>query len=235
MAATLPSIDFGFETLRERMSQFTKRFDAFIENGRKSLLEEKNEFAKNMSEDKDRQRGLKTELEYYQAKELEIKEQEAKEKEEVTEAENAIAVMEHKKRMKDDHKESLLAQIEETKLAIEKKRAIRAAERQALALQQTRNKPELEFWEDHLGMKIEGAGVADQLKIIYTHLVDPDWNKEFWFVVSMMSRDYEVIKCRPKLDPDEVTRVVDKLNETREFSPFLKDMRQLFKKTAVGE
>jgi hypothetical protein len=42
-------------------------------------------------------------------------------------------------------------------------------------------------------MKIEGAGIADHLKITYTHLVDPDWDKEFWFVVSMMSRDYEGI------------------------------------------
>jgi kinetochore protein Spc25 len=58
MAAALPSIDFGFETLKERMSQFTKRFDAFIENGRKSILEEKNEFAKNMAEDKGGERSM---------------------------------------------------------------------------------------------------------------------------------------------------------------------------------
>lgn len=44
-----------------------------------------------------------------------------------------------------------------------------------------------------------------------------------------------VTKCRPKLDLEEVARAVDKLNESREFSPFLKDMRQLFKKAAVGE
>lgn len=41
----------------------------------------------------------------------------------MAEAENAIAVMERKKRMKDDYKENLLAQIEETKQAIERTRA----------------------------------------------------------------------------------------------------------------
>ena len=140
----------------------------------------------------------------------------AEEAGEVAEAQAAIADMERKKRMKDDHKENLLVQIEETKLAIEKKRAsrlalslhicllmkltffflsfqVRAAERQALAIQQSKNAPELAFWEDHLGMRIEGAGIADHLKITYTHLVDADWSKEFWFVVSMMSRDYEGI------------------------------------------
>lgn len=58
-AATLPSIDFGFETLKERMAQFTKRFDGFIENGRRSLLEEKNEFVRDMSEDKGAKEGEK--------------------------------------------------------------------------------------------------------------------------------------------------------------------------------
>lgn len=47
-----------------------------------------------------------------------------------------------------------------------------------------------------MGMRIEGAGIADHLKITYTHLVDADWSKEFWFVVSMMSRDYEGIYAR---------------------------------------
>lgn len=44
-----------------------------------------------------------------------------------------------------------------------------------------------------------------------------------------------VVKCRPKLDPEELAQVVDRLNETRRFSLFLKEVRALFKKQAVGE
>ena len=44
MADNLPSVDFGFEDLKARMSQFTARFDEFIERGRKRVLEERNEF-----------------------------------------------------------------------------------------------------------------------------------------------------------------------------------------------
>ena len=44
MADSLPSINFGFEDLRSRMAQFTARFDAFIERGRKQVLEERNQF-----------------------------------------------------------------------------------------------------------------------------------------------------------------------------------------------
>lgn len=50
MADSLPSIDFGFNDLRERMAQFTVRFDDFIERGRKRVLEERNAFRMNIAE-----------------------------------------------------------------------------------------------------------------------------------------------------------------------------------------
>ena len=50
MADSLPSIDFGFEDLRDRMARFTVRFDEFIEKGRKRVLEERNQFRINLAE-----------------------------------------------------------------------------------------------------------------------------------------------------------------------------------------
>lgn len=50
MVDALPNINFGFEDLRNRMAQFTVRFDAFIEKGRKRVLEERNQFRINMAE-----------------------------------------------------------------------------------------------------------------------------------------------------------------------------------------
>lgn len=50
MADQLPSINFGFDDLRSRMNQFTARFDAFIETGRRRVLEERNQFRMNVAE-----------------------------------------------------------------------------------------------------------------------------------------------------------------------------------------
>lgn len=50
MADQLPQIDFGFDDLRDRMAKFTARFDAFIEQGRKRVLEERNHFRMNVAE-----------------------------------------------------------------------------------------------------------------------------------------------------------------------------------------
>jgi kinetochore protein Spc25, fungi type len=46
----LPNVDFNFEDLRQRMSAFTVKFDAFIERGRKRVLEERNEFRERLGE-----------------------------------------------------------------------------------------------------------------------------------------------------------------------------------------
>jgi len=50
MADSLPSVNFGFEDLREQMARFTARFDDFIEQGRKRVLEERNQFRMNVAE-----------------------------------------------------------------------------------------------------------------------------------------------------------------------------------------
>lgn len=50
MADSLPSINFGFDDLRDRMAKFTVKFDTFIEAGRKRVLEERNAFKMNVAE-----------------------------------------------------------------------------------------------------------------------------------------------------------------------------------------
>jgi kinetochore protein Spc25 len=50
MADQLPSVNFNFEDLRDRMARFTSRFDDFIEKGRKRVLEERNQFRMNVAE-----------------------------------------------------------------------------------------------------------------------------------------------------------------------------------------
>jgi hypothetical protein len=75
---------------------------------------------------------------------------------------------------------------------------VRLKEKMALEAQASRNLPELMFWEDHLGMKIGGAGVtengepvADHLKITFTNIDNSKADKEHWFVLCFITREYE--------------------------------------------
>lgn len=60
MADSLPSINFGFDELRDRMSKFSSKFDAFIEQGRKRVLEERNQFRMNVAELQGKQKEKRT-------------------------------------------------------------------------------------------------------------------------------------------------------------------------------
>jgi kinetochore protein Spc25, fungi type len=50
MADSLPSVNFGFEELRNRMTQFSTKFDGFIDKGRKQVLGDRNQFRINLAE-----------------------------------------------------------------------------------------------------------------------------------------------------------------------------------------
>lgn len=119
--------------------------------------------------------------------------------------------------------------------------AERSVERRALAAQVSKNGPELAFWEEHLAMKIEGVK-ADILRIVYNHISETDWMREYSFTVDLSERDYKgtamlkysltvVLECKPSLP--QIDELVQKLNRSREFFEFLKWMRQAFKQQSL--
>lgn len=81
---------------------------------------------------------------------------------------------------------------------------------------------------DYLCLRIEGAGRDDRLKFVFDHLDEWSWEREAWFEVDTERRDYRVVTVRPKLDGEEVERRVERWNENRDLSMFLKGMRGLF-------
>lgn len=122
-------------------------------------------------------------------------------------------------------------QIAETQKAIHQKLEAQKAHSRNLDAQARLNVPELEFWQEYLCLRIEGAGRDDRLKFIYSHLLEKDWGAEAWFELGTASRDYEVFHTRPKLDRDALNLELDIVNEDRDFGAFLKRMRKLFLKS----
>lgn len=125
-------------------------------------------------------------------------------------------------------RDALRQQIAETQRAIEARLAAQRAHAARVEAQARFNVPELDFWVASLGLKIEGAGRADRLKFVYSHVDDRDWEREAWFELATGARDYDVRHCRPKLEREKVERVLERVNETRELVVLLKGMRELF-------
>ena len=128
-------------------------------------------------------------------------------------------------------RDRLKQQISETQKAIDQKLEAQKAHAKHLDSQSRLNIPELEFWQDYLCLRIEGAGREDRLKFVYSHLLEKDWEVEAWFELGTAGRDYEVFHTKPKLDKSALEREIDLVNEDRDFGGFLKRMRKLFADT----
>ncbi|CAG8971884.1 hypothetical protein HYALB_00007799 [Hymenoscyphus albidus] len=228
MADTLPSINFGFDELRDRMAKFTVRFDNFIEQGRKRVLEERNQFRMNVAELKEDQRMKKKDIEIMTSKTNNHQQTLAKEAAEKNEMQAAIASLAAQKDAQLSTKEALKQQIADTQKQIDARVAAQRAHAQYLETQSRFNVPELDAWQQTLCMTIEGAGQDDKLKFVFTHIDDRDWTREAFFELDLSKRDYETTYCKPKLEKERIERVVDELNESRQLGPLLKSMRELF-------
>ncbi|BCR87009.1 kinetochore Spc25 family protein [Aspergillus chevalieri] len=228
MADSLPSINFGFEDLRNRMAQFSMQFDAFIERGRKQVLEERNQFRINLAELQEDQRMKQKDIEILNLKSQTHEQTLQKEAAEAAEMHAAISSITLERDARLVKRDRLRQQIAETQKSISQRLDAQKAHARNLDAQTRLNVPELDFWQDYLCLRIEGAGREDRLKFIYSHLLEKDWEAEAWFELGTASRDYEVYHTRPKLEREALEQELDILNEDRDFGAFLKRMRKLF-------
>lgn len=125
-------------------------------------------------------------------------------------------------------RDQLRSEIASVQNAIKERREAQAAHQRSLDAEARHNVPELGFWEKCLGMRMEGTGVDDRIKFVFVCIDPRDAEKECWFELDIGGREYEVAATKPRLDRDEVDGAVERLNETKELSAFLKGMRTLF-------
>ncbi|KAK4507329.1 hypothetical protein PRZ48_001064 [Zasmidium cellare] len=234
MADTLPAIDFNFNDLRERMAQFTVRFDEFIERGRKRVLEERNAFRMNVADLGDQQRQRKhsiAQLESKSSNHAHILAREAQETEEMHEAIRSLTAQ------KEEHvarRDEIKTEIASVQASIRQKREAQAAHQRALDEQARHNVPELRFWENCLAMRIEATGVDDRLRFVFLSIDERDAERECWFDFHIGRKDYTVVSTKPRLDKDDVESAQERLNERQELGVFLKSMRTLFAETVTS-
>ncbi|KAK5114828.1 hypothetical protein LTR62_001985 [Meristemomyces frigidus] len=228
MADTLPSVDFGFNDLRERMKQFTERFDEFIERGQRRVLEERNVFRMSVAEMEETQRHKEQQIAGLECRSTQHADNLAKEVAETEEMHASISALTAQKEEHIARRSALQAELASVQTAIKQRREAQAIYQRSLDAEARHNIPELRFWEHCLGLRIEGTGVEDCLRFVFVCVDEKDAERECWFELVMGGREYEVGGTNPKLDRDAVDEVQEKLGETRELGQFLKAMRALF-------
>lgn len=143
--------------------------------------------------------------------------------------EDAIRTLNEQRDEHIERRDRLRADISSVQAIIKQKREAQAAHQRTLEAQARHNVPELRFWENCLGLRIEasGSGVEDQLRLIFDRVEDRDGSKDAWFELNMGGKEYVVPATMPKLEKETLDAVVERLNESRELGPFLKAIRHL--------
>ncbi|KAI4133679.1 MAG: hypothetical protein LQ338_000008 [Usnochroma carphineum] len=231
MADSLPSINFGFDHLRDRMARFTEKFDSFIAKGRKNVLADRNHFRININELQEEQRLKRKDIEMLAQKSSSHAYAIDRETAETAEMHAAIASITQQRDARAQHRDRIRKEIASIKKQIAQRVTAQQQYAKQLDAQAQSNGPELDFWQSYLGMRIEGAGIADRLKFVFTHVDEKNWEREAWFELDMEKREYRVVNLKPKVETDEVERCVERLNESRDLGPFLKGMRELLAAT----
>ena len=249
LAESLPTVNFGFDELRQQMATFTDHFDSFIAKQRKRVLEERNQFRIAVAElqgsllqfpcpwnarsimlilctedQRNRVKDLETLAQKSSQHLASVSAQEA----ETAEMHEAIATITSQRDAHASHRENICREIAGVKQRISACKAAQSSHAQALDKQSRLNVPELSFWENYLGLRIEGAGRVDRLKFILTNLDERDWKKEAWFVLDTENPDYRVITCEPQMDESELDTHVERLNDSRDLGIFLRGFRESF-------
>lgn len=218
----------NFEGVKRRMEAFQTRFDEYIARDRQDVLDSRNEFTKSISEHKETQKALLAEIEELRQKEVELNKARAKDQKELEESRSAIATYSSKREEMVEANRQLQEQISAARQQIHELRDEQVKQKQSLNTQTSLNGPELEFWERTLGLRIEGAD-EDFIKFVFTQVDPNDGDREYSVTLDLREHDYAVSETVPEVDQNELNKVLDTLNESRQLNVFLRDVRRLFK------
>ena len=152
----------------------------------------------------------------------------AKEAAETSEMHAAIASITSQRDVRSSHRDRLRSEIASVQRTITQRLDAQRQHAAYLDSQVRFNQPELDFWQDYLCLRIEGAGMVDRLKFVFTHVDERNWEREAWFELCTERRDYEIKSVRPNIQGEAVRQCIERLNENRDLTVFLKSMRELF-------
>ena len=244
LADSLPSVAFGFDDLRDRMSHFTSRFDEFISTGRRRVLESRNRFRINVADIHEHSRATQQKLDNLAQQSHTHASNIGREAAETVELQEAIGKLNIQKEERAIVKQKLLADIREVQGEIAVSQKEQKVYEERTEEQRRLNGPELRFWTDNLCMRIEACNdssgksaklqsTVDRLKVVFTHVDEVQWEKEYWFDLEMSGgtgAGYNVGMTKPKLEREEIERVLEVMNTSCNLAKFLGGMRSLFVK-----
>ncbi|GAA5918221.1 hypothetical protein JCM6882_003015 [Rhodosporidiobolus microsporus] len=125
--------------------------------------------------------------------------------------------------------ETAQAEVKEILSKLEARRELKAKQRAAFAKQVSRNAPELDFFEQKLGLKIRGKA-RDVVQFKFHNIDSASFPRTFSFDLDASKPTYTVPATSPAgfLPPQTLTPLLARLNKTRDLYAFIRAVRGAF-------
>ncbi|AOW00702.1 putative kinetochore protein SPC25 [Yarrowia lipolytica] len=225
---TLPTLPPLPEDIVTGMEELKIVMSAALERQRSQLVQSRQDVNRVLKELEEESKGVSLEIESHMARQHDLRLQISELDKQIEDSKGTIVEYSRRRSELESKVEAAQRACDEGRQRLEEQQSLRRRQVQHVMEQSVRNVPELMYMEDLLGMKIE-AVQYDQLRFVFVKLDPNDYAREFAFVLDMADVNYRVEQLEPTLDLSVVDRVVGKLNSSRNFPQFLKEIRQAFK------
>lgn len=202
---------------------------AALERQRSQLVQSRQDVNRILKELEEDSKGVSLEIESHMARQHDLRLQISELDKQIEDSKGTIAEYSRRRQELENKVEASQAACEEVRQRLEEQQSLRRRQVQHVMEQSVRNVPELLYMEDLLGLKIE-AVIDDKLRFVFVKLDPNDYSREFSFVLDMSDVNYAVEDVEPRLEDEVVDKVVGRLNSSRNFPQFLKEMRGEFKR-----
>ncbi|KAJ1878756.1 kinetochore-associated Ndc80 complex subunit spc25 [Coemansia sp. RSA 486] len=221
-----PRVWFQKDEDRRQNSEFTRRVDEMVQELRRLIRERSSDFEHQLEESAEREKRMKVDMEALEKENKEILSKLRDEDGEEEEMSRNISGLQVKQRNIKDEVNQLSSQLARMEAELDKRRKAIDEKQKVLKAQSEKNQPELEFFQNKMGLAISKGDDKDSLTFVFTLISLSEPAKPFSITVDMSQRDYRVTKCSPEIQ--ELGKYVETLNANRDFFEFLKRIRKAF-------
>ncbi|KAJ2805260.1 kinetochore-associated Ndc80 complex subunit spc25 [Coemansia guatemalensis] len=220
-----PRVWFQREEDRQQNEEFMRRVDEMVHELKRLIRDRKNEHTSQMAEWAERQSRMSADMSALEKENSSILSALKEEHSEENNLSNAVASLQIKQKQSEQSADKLAEKKRALEVELARRQNAIAEKRQVLDAQKTKNAPEIEFFQNQMGISISSER-KDMLTFAFTQISLSDPSRPFSISVDLSRREYSVTKCTPALA--NLQTHVDWLNMSRDFFGFLKRIRREF-------
>ncbi|KZO99687.1 hypothetical protein CALVIDRAFT_595790 [Calocera viscosa TUFC12733] len=225
LASSQPTVALHPKPLLHSMAAFQAAIDAYVHKGKQEIARRKEAHTLRLKEDGDKKRDMEEAIEREKRREIELIAVLEREKLDTREMESSIHLLKKQLASLAEQATSLDAEANDLRTRITRLRKDKSRDLAVLEDRARSMSPELSLYEVALGFSVTGVK-EDVLLFKFTHIDEHAPNRVFSFVLDLSKQDYAVTMSEPPLGA--MPRLVDTLNDTREFWTFIKHVRAAF-------